>query len=271
MFVVPKNTTGISALDRGVFALPAFVNKQLSPFDDTPRLRRSIKGMQTILRRFGFEAVASIIEQTHDGGLPKRMEDLEQLILKKMRSHVESPADRQLEEIFHLVQFWGGIAGRSIYVQNHGFGQNFDPEAYQNLALLATDGIASSELGAKLSRIMVQANRIKQFGVSFATKHARFWAKAAEALPLPIYDRVMAQGCLGYSGPQWKQYPEYVEAMAAHAQEAQTDVHVLERNAFAFFGSDAGRSWIQIRTSQQDIIQKHLGGCSAAICNSRAR
>ncbi len=232
--------------DRGQFKLPKDMGSTPLNFPDDKRLRGSIKGIKTTLDRAGFRDVAQLVEETHDGLLPKRMEALEQYILSEMRGYLDDPDDAKLSHIFHSVQLWGGKTGRYIYTRNGGFSLNYNSSAYADFARRAVDcsAIPIEERVAELRRA---SDSIRYFGVAFGTKHARFWAQASGAPPLPIYDRLLSQGAFGFQVPHWSHYTAYVQEMVNHAEQLGINVYQLERLAFVYFSSAEGRRWISQR------------------------
>ena len=89
--------------------------QEIPPLVDKGGLSKSVKSMVSLLDKKG------IIFKTYFSGL-KTDDDIEALILKKV---VEYSCGDNVEEIFHLIQIWGGITGRGIYV--------LDLEGYLNI------------------------------------------------------------------------------------------------------------------------------------------
>jgi len=174
------------------------------------------------------------------------MSCLELAIIDAMRTYLRQPNQARLAEIFHMVQLWGGRAGRNIYLQDGGFDSNWNHAAYQEFVAASVTPDRGVKPDPRVPLLIAAARKMRQFGVAFATKHARFWAQAANVQPLPIYDRIMARGCLGKTA-DWKDYGRYVAEMAAHALQVTTDVATLERHAFNTFGTPAGQAWIAAR------------------------
>lgn len=249
MFLDPSDGHGLKGLRRGQFALPNPARLPgLPPLADDDRLRRSIGGMQAVLRRNGFGGIADELGDPGDGRLSVRMGDLVDRILQAMREYLDGPASTdRIAGVFHRIQLWGGKTGRYIYVKAGGFAENFDGKAYDTLARAAASGRAAVD---KVAEIRRASDGIGQLGVSFATKHANFWSWAAGAPCLPIYDRLIARGCFGHTGSDWRHYGRYVAEMTLHAKNAGIEVATLERIAFNFFSSEAGDRWIATRLNQ---------------------
>jgi hypothetical protein len=232
--------------NRGKFDLPKHIKATPLTFPDDKRLRGSIKGIKTTLHRAGFQDVAQLIEETHDGLLPDRMEALEQHILSEMRGYLDDPNDAKLSHIFHTVQLWGGKTGRYIYTKSGGFRLNYNGSAYAHFARWAAD-CSAIPTEQRVAELRGASDSIRYCGVAFGTKHARFWAQASGAPPLPIYDRLLSQGAFGFDVPHWSHYTAYVQEMVNHAEQLGINVYQLERLAFVFFSSAEGRVWISER------------------------
>jgi len=245
-FIDINDRTGIGSLGPGEFALPTMDGLPIQPLADTDRLRRSIAAMRTVMQRRDLETIAALIPETHDGQLPERMNRLESAIVNEMTTYLGNPTPATLASIFHKVQLWGGIAGRNIYVMGGGFAANWNEDGYRHLAVASSTPVHLPGPDPRVPLLIAAAAQIQYFGVSFATKHARFWAQAGGVKPLPIYDRIVAQGSMGINAG-WNLYGRYVSEMTAHALEAHTDVATLERHAFNAFGTPAGQAWINAR------------------------
>jgi len=245
-FININNLTEIQNLNPGDFVLPTMTGVPNQLLANTPRLRRSIKAMKTTMQRRGLGTIAALIPETDDGLLPQRMSCLELAIIDAMRTYLRQPNEARLAEIFHMVQLWGGRAGRNIYLQGGGFDSNWKHAAYQEFVAASVTPDLGEKPDPRVLPLIEAARKMRQFGVAFATKHARFWAQAAIVKALPIYDRIMAHGSMGIE-PKWNDYVRYVDEMAAHALQVTTDVATLERHAFNTFGTPAGQAWIAAR------------------------
>ncbi len=245
-FIDIDDLESVGLLAPGAFAMPLPIPANIAADQclvDTPRLRATIKGMRTILSSKGFQHVAAMIEETHDGFLPRRMNELQGQIVGHMRQYIARHDEQLLTQIFHMVQLWGGRAGRNIYVMNGGFETNFNGTAYAEFAKEASGGVGVN----RINNLIESALQIKHFGVSFATKHARFWSQATKHQDqLPIYDRIIAVGCLGKNA-DWKDYQFYMRLLSQHALEKGIDRMALERHAFNIFDTPQGAAWLGVR------------------------
>lgn len=244
-FIDINNLPAIQALASGNFALPTMAGPPnlLPLLSDTVRLRSSIKAMKTIMGNRGLAQIAALIPDTHDEFLPQHLNALENSIIADMTAYLQNPHQALLEPIFHKIQLWGGVAGRHIYVKGRGFAANWNPAAYADFVQASTTSVHWHGPDPRIKQLSLVAERIKQFGVAFGTKHARFWAQAANVKPLLIYDRIMARGCLGKNAT-WNDYGHFNAKMADHALQANTNVATLERHAFNAFDTPAGAAWL---------------------------
>lgn len=276
MFINVDDIEAVQALQRGEFALPSVNQPMNVALADTRRLRTSIGAMRTTLTHNGFAGIADLIPGVGDGLLSQHMAALEAHILIQMQHYIHNQHDQNAanrQSIFHMVQLWGGKTGRNIYVRDGGFAENYSDAAYQGFvgAATAMDNLPPDDRTTVLSET---ERPINQWAIAFATKHAQFWAIAAGAEPLPIFDSIMARGALGIGHPNWRLYDLYRAQMLGHAAmvAAQLEplllgpfvgraiVHVLERYVFNVFSTDAGRQWIKARGGSKDDERVPPGG-----------
>lgn len=98
--------------------------------------------------------------------------------------------------IFHLIQIWGGYSGRNIYLNSsEGFDWDKIDAHYEGLikACRAITIISEQAIKDLCKAVMVFDENVKDIGISFITKHTRFWLlDDSTDKMLPIYDSVMA-------------------------------------------------------------------------------
>lgn len=188
---------------------------------------KSVKAMITLLTRK--ELVDNSIFDKLDND-----DDLEALILHKIKSF--NPGEN-LEEIFHLIQIWGGSTGRVIYVMENEFNWNSIIHHYQRLvdtcmSVFKIDEITISKLVDAVSQFN---SSVKNMGVSFITKHTRYWLyKTLAEDALPIYDSIMANYVMQRKAPNIRHLAEYWSVMAKKANEIGIALMPLERQIFIF-------------------------------------
>ena len=193
---------------------------------DNGSLSSNVKAMITLLTKMG-KVNASLLKDMND-------DDLEQLIIDRIKSY--NPGD-DLEEIFHLIQIWGGNSGRGIYVfDKGGFKWEEITSHYQRLvdACLSTHDINEASI-SNLVEIVKEFNKsVKNINVAFITKHTRYWLyRNLELNALPIYDSIMANYVM-QKAIDIKDLQEYWKVMIAKANQLEIGLVPLERQIFKF-------------------------------------
>lgn len=251
MAILKSPYAEVCKLKRGDFAVPAFNVAHSLMLSDSTRLTTSVQAMLTNLKNREFSETVKVFDGVDGKTLPQKMQSFEKIIGNWIKEYCESPSDKMAESIFHLIQLWGGRAGRNVYVQNGGFKNNFHSGAYKKLievALKPFDDMACNVRHAELA-----TKNIKNFGISFATKHLRFWNLfGAENGRFPIYDKRMANGCFGRQDADWRYYCTYISCLESVAREQSVTINDIERYCFSFFDSDDGAKWLKDRGFKQD-------------------
>jgi hypothetical protein len=244
-----------TAFPPGTFLLPAIdylmVDIDHVALSDDKRLHKSIMGMKSILTRSKLDHISDLMPDDSEDSLPTQLDLLSEKIACEIREYDTHQLDSELINIFHMIQFWGGIGGRSIYVKGAGFENNFDSQAYRKFASTSR---AKALLPQKISQLSTLSQEIRFFGVAFATKHAKFWSEDLGADSLLIYDSIMSEGCMGYPLPAWRHYLKFLTEMQSHAKELSVTPKKLERLIFNFLTSPDGKNWIQARISQAQSL-----------------
>ena len=196
------------------------------PLIDDGSLSKNVKAMKTLLTKLG------IVNENLFNGIDND-DDLEQFIIDRIKAY--NPGDN-LEEIFHLIQIWGGNSGRGIYV--FGEGLNWDEIApyYQTLvnACLSTQDINEASIDKIVEAVKVFNKSVKNINVAFITKHTRYWLYRYLGLnALPIYDSIMANYVMQKT-IDIKDLQEYWEVMIAKAKQLGIGLVPLERQIFKF-------------------------------------
>lgn len=189
----------------------------------------SVQSMITLLQN------RHIVHQGFFQGL-KSDDDLEREALRRIQEY--KPGD-DLEDIFHLIQTWGGRSGRGIYVRGNGFDWYVIEPAYQELvdACLSIRSVTENNLSFLVSAVERFNKSVRHMGVSFITKHTRFWLHKSlgEHNALPIYDSVMARNLMGKDDARIIDLEEYWRVMCRMAQDLQIGLVPLERQVFRCF------------------------------------
>lgn len=237
----------LKQLKPGDFAVPELDMNTPPVLADSPRLKKSIKGMFTIMCNKGFEQAVRDFDACADDDFAVKTQALERSIESKIKLYFNRPrSDDAIREVFHLIQLWGGVAGRGIYNQDGGFAKNFDCDAYKSLIDVALNPDPCRE--KNIQRAEKATNEIRYFGISFSTKHLRFWSLFGCDGSFAIYDRVMAKGCFGRKSPLWSHYGEYISGLKEVAEKQRVTINEIERFCFAFFDSEDGRRWLKARS-----------------------
>ena len=111
------------------------------------------------------------------------MSELEKLLNELVIKYTETSEERQ--KVFHLVQIWGGITGRNIYIKtNGGFRWEQVDEFYKPFVnvCLSIKGHSDADFEKAYRDAVDFNNNVKYIGYSFITK----WT-------FPPYDSVMAE------------------------------------------------------------------------------
>ena len=231
----------------------------IEPLTPSTRLSKSIKAMCTnldassffnITRRIGCRNERAALS---DSEIATKIRDLEELIKSQIREIVVQgtyPKDR-IEEVFHLIQLWGGNTGRSIYVKKNGFEENWSFEAYQKIAKICT-ACKSQELPQVLKCLEEQMKHIEHWGLAFASKHYSFWNRNCETSRLAIFDSILCKGLFGKKTPNSKLYIKYLAAISEFADEHRIPIHNVERSLFNYFNSNHGVVWIALRMRRSE-------------------
>lgn len=163
----------------------------------------------------------------------KNDDDLEEHIICQIKAYKQGEG---LEEIFHLIQIWGGSAGRGIYVFDGGFKWENIATHYQRLVnvCLDTNDIDESSIN-KMVEAVNEFNRfVKNLNVAFITKHTRYWLyRNLELNAPPIYDSIMANYVM-QRAIDIKDLQEYWKVMIAKANQLGIRLVPLERQVFKY-------------------------------------
>ena len=215
--------------------LPNYQN-QLILLNNSKRIKKSSKSIATLFDRLKFPIdYKSLFDNKPDNYL-LAVQNMEDRIAGLIKNYLSDPKDDDLIIIFHHIQFWGGKSGRNIYVMNGGFNNNFNIDTYKKIVEKIIN-LEQQKLLEDLKEIGKLFSTIKQLGVSFSTKHIKFWSLHAnkEEIELPVLDSILTIRLLYKCNPTWKDYYQYVKQMQEEANKRKVSVTNLERLLFNHF------------------------------------
>ena len=163
-------------------------------------------------------------------------DDLEREALRRIRDYKRGD---DMEVIFLLIQTWGGISGRGIFVRGGGYDWSFIKKDYHELveACLNVKSVTDDSIQYLVSAVNRFNKRVKNLGVAFITKHTRFWLHKSlgENNALPIYDSIMARNVMTKDSAQSKDLAEYWTVMSEMARNLHVGLVPFERQLFRYF------------------------------------
>ena len=161
-------------------------------------------------------------------------DDIEKAALIRIEEYVEGD---DLEEIFHLIQTWGGASGRGIYIFGDGYDWNRIAPHYTALVqcCLSTVDTSKESIGKMVKAVCEFNKSVVHIGVAFITKHTRFWlCRTLGDDALPIYDSIMADCVMRKNAVDPKHLAEYWTVMLAKSKQLGIGVKQLERQIFKY-------------------------------------
>lgn len=210
--------------------------EEVSLIQDSNRLNSSITKMKTLLNSYNItiDTETFINEKTIDFG--EALQNIENHIKTLILQYSKNPKDETLIQVFHYIHFWGGITGRGIYVKNGGFCNNFNINTYRTIVEKIID-LKQDTLHRGIEEIVILFKSINQLGVSFSTKHLKFWSLNAnkENIDLPVLDSILTIRLLYKCNPTWTDYYPYVIQMQEEANNRKVSVTALERALYNKF------------------------------------
>lgn len=205
----------------------------LESLNDTPRLRRSMKSINTFFRNHKIENMEIPFDVKCDS-FSLEMEKLEKHIQDLIKNYLANPIDETLVSIFNHIQFWGGTMGRMYYIHNKN-------NRLINEHLVIYKEIISCMIAAKndtlcgdIDKIIIEFEKVRGIGISFGTKHLRFWSISANknGVEFPILDSVIAINRFTPNYLKWSNYCQYVMLMQKEALKRKITITDLERHYF---------------------------------------
>lgn len=195
--------------------------------DENSGFSKNVQAMKTLLIK------KNLINENIFSCL-KNDDDLEKLIIDRIKSY---NSGEELEEIFHLIQIWGGSAGRGIYVFGNGFTWEDVGYYYQQLvdACFMAKDISESSVDIIVKAVSEFNKAVRNLGVAFITKHTRYWLYRNLGLnALPIYDSIMANCVMKKGTAEIRDLLEYWRVMIAKSTQLGVKLVPLERQIFKY-------------------------------------
>lgn len=202
---------------------------------DQETLPKSPRQMFSYVRRYGH-----VSDNFLDG--ISNMWNLEQCINGAIADY--SNEGNNLERIFHLIEIWGGSAGRFFYFKNQPFNWGVIAPLYNifvNACLDIHDTTPDSRQRVynACCDFKTGLNNIgyKYMGVAYITKHARFWLyRNLGENTLPIYDSTFSQNLTMEGNVATFNYLlRYWEYMINQAAAVNVSLLALERQLFNYY------------------------------------
>ena len=185
----------------------------------------SVAGMMSLMRNKG------VVNGSFFDGLESD-DDIERRILQLVVSFKDGDC---LQAPFHLIEAWGGMAGRAIYNRAGAWNPDLIMSEYKKLVstCLNMTRVDEESIDRLVQVIDEFGMNVKHMGVAFITKHVRFWLyRTLRENTLPIYDSIMASTVMGKSAPAVNDVKEYWTAMKSKADHLGIGLMALERQIF---------------------------------------
>lgn len=239
------NDPEIKHLKNGEFAIP-LLNYELIP--EVIGGEKSIKTMAKDMQENGqYDLILEVNEKINS---TLNTSNVFNLIKDEYKLFKIKPTPEKAEKIFHLIQLWGGQAGRMFYFKN----TKLDKELYLESVNIFLDSNNLEEILIQLKKLI---NNTPEFNISFATKHVSIWQglEITSKLKLSIYDNVMASNIMGrfYKNKNgalvgktyndFKYLKIFWEKMNLVSKELNVSTLSIERNLFNFFRGGTPDSW----------------------------
>jgi hypothetical protein len=173
------------------------------------------------------------------------LSELENLIREEIQDYTINSSTDKLILIFHLIQLWGGNAGRMFYFR----GINIDFNEYESLVKTALQ-TNNPEIVKNALMSFLQSKKNKFINIAFITKHIAMWQRFGTEFinPLPIYDSIIAKNIMGkaifnrksnswvgFTNNDFEGLVKYWENMLIVSQELNVSTVQIERQIFNFF------------------------------------
>lgn len=233
----PKDVESIKALGIGECALPDI---DYYSYSDINRSVNTVNGLYSLLQNKGL--LPSIVQSLNWAESDTKTDWNERLVqlgelIRRLIDQVEKEmTDDQLVTIFVLIQMWGGIAGRGVFVRGDDWPANFDVNTYRK-------GIGNIEEN-EISLALETLNEISYVSTAFSTKHIKFWSRDK----FPVFDSIISSIVFGRRTPRANDYTRLLECFTELGKEKKgLESKQIERNLFNWSNTDDGEKWIRLR------------------------
>jgi hypothetical protein len=245
MPILNLNDPAIKELLPGQFAIPNLDWNEEIPF--VIGGNDSIKAMTTNMYKHGHSLLINKIKV--EIGDQLNTENLSNLIEKRINEYYKINSNELLLEIFHLIQLWGGKAGRQFYFKK----TKIKIEYYKRFVetVISTRNI---EHIINQTKIFIQST--SNINIAFITKHVSFWQRCTPSalIQLPIYDSIIAKNIMGkyvknknsingYTYNDFKHLHIYWQEMLGVSINLGIPMNNIERQTFNFFRNGTPDSW----------------------------
>ncbi|MFN3589282.1 MAG: hypothetical protein ACK4UP_07845 [Spirosomataceae bacterium] len=237
----------VKELEKGEFALPNLDWGNLTrPVPHTNVT--SFHSIAFLMSKHGYEKmIEKFVSQMGGVFTP---ESAYAYIGKRISDYYLSQKTEDLEEIFHLIQLWGGNGSKTFYTQK----RKLKIEIYEEFVRTI---VSCESVFAACISVDKLVNQIPNFNITFAVKHVSIWQRFTphSVLKLPFYDHHIAMNIMGrYTTNQagkrigvtnnhYRDLMNYWVKMLEVADLLEIDVLDIERHIYYFFREGENPEW----------------------------
>ena len=200
---------------------------EMPPLQDSNNFSPRVKAMKTLLENRG------IVKRSLFEGLSND-DKLEKKVIDSIHDYNGSDSP---EEIFHMIQTWGGSSSRGIYIFEDQFSWDKIEPHYKSLieTCLQPHDTSDSSIDSLVDLVKTFNKSVSHLGVSFITKHVRFWlSKEMGENALPIFDSIMAMEIMRQNSVNVNNLGEYWKVMVSFSKHHNIKLMPLERQIFKY-------------------------------------
>jgi|GEM_PF-5273625 len=213
-----------------------FMNRDHFTFVPSKRLVKSLKGSKSRLMRQSLDAIWNEFSKNSNDikfdNCSEIIENVEMEIYKKIHLYLANQNADLLYEIALSITAWGGVSGfrQSLGVKGFLNPSNFylNQHIYKKM-VTSIQSFVENRSEAYLNEIEINANQLLGLGVSFGTKHLKFWSGDK----LPIWD-VRISLFYFKCKPKWSNYFQYQDFLGNQSEINNLPVGHLERLMFNY-------------------------------------